>query len=70
MGTRGHTRRVREPDGSGHNRGRPGETKPQVIVRFIRVVPVTVGRPDVLRFVVPAAAANHAPGAAPDPPPA
>ena len=62
MDTRGHTRSIPEPTGSGRWGGRPGEPKTQVVVRVIGRVPVAVGGTNVLRFVVPAAAANSAPG--------
>ena len=39
--------------------GRLGETKTNVVVPVVRVVPVAVSRTGVPRFVVPGTAANH-----------
>ena len=44
MGARGRSRRIRERAGSGLRGGCPGKTKTEVVVRFIRIVPVTVRR--------------------------
>ena len=60
MGTRRRSPRVSERAGSGPWVGRPGKTKTDVVVRFIRVVPVAVRRAEPPGFVVPGAAPKHA----------
>ena len=59
LDARGHTRRSHDRAGSGRQE-RAGNSKPQVVVAVVGRVPVAVGRPHVLRFVVPAAATVHA----------
>lgn len=59
MGTRWRARRVRERAGSGPRGGRPGESKTDVVVPVIGIVPVAVRRTEPPRFVVPGTAAKH-----------
>lgn len=58
MGTPRHTDQIRKPDHSG-TRGVLHETEAVVIVAIVGVVPVTVSRTKVVRFVVPGAATQH-----------
>ncbi len=63
MDTRCLTRSVREQTGSGPatcRAGGMGKTKANVVVAVVGVVPVPVRRAQVLRFVVPGTAADHA----------
>ena len=62
MDTRRHTRPVLEQGGSGQLAGVLGKTKTDIVVPVVCVVPVAVGRAEVVRFVVPRPPANHPPG--------
>src|SRR5215467_14295445 len=53
-----HTRRDHDPAGSGTKRA--GNTKPGIVVAVVGLVPVAVGRAEVLWIIVPGTAAQNA----------